>query len=413
MKNHEEDFLPGGFSPQDEPAFPTEPIRLPPARRRRARRRLVAPGDDDRGLLLTHLAQRAFPSIEFFLFSLLCGAILGAGFLLDSQSLLLLGILLAPLMTPWVGLSLASATGGWRFFFTTLAGLLISSGLIFITGLLAGLAARLWLPLPLLQAHIHSHLWWPNLLVLSLGSILLVVSFVRSEEKPLLPSVMLTYELYLPLSAGAFGLGVGAERIWPDGALVFLVHISLAILLGVITLAFLRFRPANIFGYLLPIVMLVLSLAAVLLFTGLGTYFIPGLVQASATPTITSSPLPTSTTRTTTDVPAATTNPSPTGPTRTPTMEIPATITPSKTSTPQATPVYARINSTVGGGALVRSEPGGGYIIRSLLNDTLIQVLPDVEQVSGAIWVLIRTTDGVEGWVLQSVLVTATPAPNW
>ncbi|NCP16027.1 hypothetical protein GW866_03155, partial [bacterium] len=79
------------------PEEPTpEPIRLPPARRRR-RRYLVSPGDDERAALLENLARRAFPSFEFFLFSLLCGAVLGAGYILDSQSLLLLGVLIAPL----------------------------------------------------------------------------------------------------------------------------------------------------------------------------------------------------------------------------------------------------------------------------------------------------------------------------
>ncbi|MEZ0395375.1 MAG: SH3 domain-containing protein, partial [Anaerolineales bacterium] len=86
--------------------------------------------------------------------------------------------------------------------------------------------------------------------------------------------------------------------------------------------------------------------------------------------------------------------------------------TPSPTPTPQPTPVYARVNSPLGGGAVIRSEPGSGSVVQSLLNDTLVEVLPETQQVNNAIWVRIRTGSGVEGWILQAVLVTATPAPN-
>lgn len=395
----------------EENPFPEEPIRLPPARRKR-RRYLVSPGDDERAALLENLARRAFPTFEFFLFSLLCGAVLGAGYILDSQSLLLLGVLIAPLMTPWVGLTLASVTGSGRFFLQTLGGLLIGGILVFGGGLLAGLAARIWLPLPLSLADINSHLWWPNMVVLALGAVLLVVSFVRSEDKPFLPSVMLSYELFLPLSAAAFGLGSGLPDAWPNGLLVFLVHLTLATFLGVIVLAFLRFRPATFAGYILAVLILSLTLIVVLGLAGIGT-FIPAQ-SATPTPSQTLAPEPThSVTPAPLRTSTVTLTPSPTGPTATPTLQIPASVTPTRTITPQPTPVYARIYSAEGGGAIVRSEPGTGVILKSLINDYLIEVLPEVKTYNGVIWVHIRTPDGTEGWVKQMVLVFATPAPYW
>jgi hypothetical protein len=397
----------------EENPLSEEPIRLPPARRRR-RRYLVSPGDDERAALLENLARRAFPSFEFFLFSLLCGAILGAGYILDSQSLLLLGILLAPLMTPWVGLALASVTGSGRFFLQTLGGLLIGSILVFGSGLLAGLAARIWMPLPLLQANINSHLWWPNLFVLALGAALLVVSFVRSEDKPFLPSVMLSYELFLPLSAAAFGLGSGAPNTWPNGMLVFLVHLALATFLGVIVLAILRFRPATFAGYILAILILLLTLTVVLGLAGIGT-FIPAQ-SSTPTQTPTSAPdLAHSATPTPPRTPTITITPSPTGPTATPTLKIPATLTPTHTITPQPTPVYARIYSEQYGGANVRQAPGlSSPLLITLSNDTLVIILPEVAKVDSSIWVHIYVpTLDKSGWVMQSVLVFATPVPNW
>ncbi len=101
---------------------------------------------EGRAEILHALAHRAYPSYELFVFALLCGAILGLGYFFDSQAVLIFGILLAPLLTPWIGLLLSALTGSTRFFFETLAALLISSFLIFLGGLIAGFAVRAVLP---------------------------------------------------------------------------------------------------------------------------------------------------------------------------------------------------------------------------------------------------------------------------
>ena len=67
---------------------PDDPDILPPARRRRARR-LLAPLDADvRADFLDELAHRASPSFDFFLFSLVSGAVLSIGLLKDIPALL-------------------------------------------------------------------------------------------------------------------------------------------------------------------------------------------------------------------------------------------------------------------------------------------------------------------------------------
>ncbi len=372
------------------------------ARRRRARRAMLFPGEDERTLLLNRLARRAFPSLDFFLFSFLCGAILGAGYLLDSPSLLLLGILLIPLPMPWVGIALASATGAWRFFFQALAGLLVSTFLVFLPGILAGVAARLWMPLPLVQAHLHTRLWWPDLLVLALGAILLVLSFVRSEEKPFLPGIMLAYELYLPLGAGAFGLGVGMDALWPAGALVALAHLALAILLGLATFLLVKFRPVRAAGHLLSASMMLAALATALVtMSDRAASLLPTMPRPTATPAHPPTALPTL-------MPTPT---SPVAPTPTPT--IPPSPTPSPTPTFTPTPFYARVHVVNGNGALLRSEPGtGGVVITSLLNGYLVEILPERATVRNVIWVRVYVPDlDVSGWMQLSALATATPAP--
>jgi hypothetical protein len=394
----EEPSLPEGFTPIDRST------RLPRSRRRRANRMLVPEGANERAALLSSLARRAVPSVEFFLFALFCGAVLGAAFLRDSQALLLLGILLAPLMTPWVGLTLAIQTGSLRFFFLTLGGLLIACVLVFFTGALAGLAGHLWLPLPLINANIYTHLWPESLFLVLLGAVLLTVSFVRSEQKPILPSIMLAYGLFLPLSAGGVGLGIGSTALWQDGAQVFAFYLAAAVLAGIITLAALRFRPIKTIGYLLPFLMVLVSLASVLIFSGLTT-----IIRDAIITTRRIDPLPTlpivivpSKTPTPTDTPTV-------APTFTQTEPYTAT------TTPQPTPAYAVITSNSGGGALVYSEPGGGTVLTPLSNGIIVQVLPEIQtSADGRNWVRViynGTSGIVNGWVLTTVLTATTETP--
>jgi hypothetical protein len=395
----------------DQDSFQTEkPSQLPPARRRRARRSLIPSSNDARTAVLENLARRAFPSFEFFLFSLLGGAIIGAGFLIDSQSILLLGILIAPLMAPWVGIVLATVTGSGRFFLQTLAGFTISAGLIFGCSYLAGTVTQIFPAQSFLEAIIHSHLWWTNLLVLVLGSILLVTSFVRSEKHPILPSVMLTYELFLPLSAAGYGLGSGYPDFWPNGILVFSVHLALATLVGLLTLVVLGFRPRRLPGCLMSLIVGLLALGVFAWLSGAVSFFMDRFDYSAFSPilqeTITATP-----TSKASYSPTPTNQVFPIEPSLTPTFQIPTSELPTSTLTPEATPVYALIYSETG--ANVRAEPGSETIIARLPNDYLVEILPEIQVLNGITWLHIRTTDGDEGWIIQSLVVTATPATGW
>ena len=238
----------------DEPIIPSDPIPPPAqdpradaarARRRRATRRDSIPKDaEGQAALISALSRRAYPSFELFVFSLACGAILGLGLLLDLQAVLLLGILAAPLMIPWVGFLLAILTGSPRFLFETSMALFISAVLVFLGGLLTGLVVRFVPEYTLYNVYTHSRLWIPELVVIVLGAITLVASFVRSESKPFLPSVIIAYAFFLPINAAGFGLGSGLEGIWPQAILVFVAHFALVGVFGLLTLFVLRLRPS-------------------------------------------------------------------------------------------------------------------------------------------------------------------------
>jgi hypothetical protein len=404
------------------------------ARRRRAQRRAYFPTDEEgRAALFTHLARRAYPSYELFVFALVSGAILGLGYFINSQALLIFGILVAPLMTPWIGMSLAVVAGSTRFFFQTITALFVSSLLIFLSGLLAGFASRTFGPLTFNEAFAHSRLWWPDLAVITIGSIILTISFVRSEERPYLPSALVTYGLFLPLCAGGFGLGSGVSEIWPQGFYVFIVHLAWATFFGILTLFFLRFYPTSAGGIAFTGFAFITLIALVTLLTGFNQWIMiqAGLAtpepladapqgtpasQASLTPaqipTITLSPEPEQATALI-GVPTG----SPTrATTRTPTPSIPPTETFTPTITAEPTPIIAIIRAAEGGGAFIRERPGG-IVVATLGNGSTVTIIPnDFQDVNNVIWVHVFATVNdvrVEGWMIQSVLQTATPIANW
>ena len=419
----------------DPASAPPEPSAPRPASRARRRQhgRLVIPQDKEgRAALLSSLAKRSYPTYELFVYAILCGAILGLGYVIDSQALLLFGILAAPLLLPWVGLLLATVTGSTRFFFETIMALLISAGLVFGIGILAGFAARLFMPRTFNEAFTHSRLWWPDLIVLAIGAIILTVSFVRSEDKPFLPSVMLAYEFFLPLSAGGFGLGSGLGTIWPHGVLVFFVNFAWAGMFGLITLLILRFLPTNLQGLIFSGgVSVVLVVILLTLMTGGnltpaaaqqgGNNLPPFVANSSAPPPTTAQaallPEPTATDLIDTPTPIDTLTPTETlGPTPVPlTLEItlPATETPTVTLTFEPTPIYGRVHS--GKGVVLRATPAGKGL--TTLDDySIVQVLPDTQDISGYTWAhVIATQNGIQldGWIAQAYLDVQTPAPNW
>ena len=149
---------------------PDDPDHLPPARRRRARRLLAPMESEVRIDFLDKVAHRASPSFDFFLFSLLAGAVIAGGFLLDSQPLLVMGAILSPLMAPVIGIALGTVVGSVRFFFRSAIGLLIGSLLVFLVGVLAGYAASPWSPRGLSRAPLDAQFSGATFLLGALGA---------------------------------------------------------------------------------------------------------------------------------------------------------------------------------------------------------------------------------------------------
>ena len=96
-------------------------------------------------------------------------------------------------------------------------------------------------------------------------------------------------------------------------------------------------------------------------------------------------------------------------------VTLPPTETRTSTPEPEPTPIYAIIRAREGGGAYIRREPGGN-VIATLGNGSIVQILPETQNYNSVLWIHIAATRNdirVEGWIIQSVLETATPVPNW
>jgi hypothetical protein len=384
---------------------PDDPEQMPPARRRRAQR-LLAPLDaDERANFLDALAHDASPSFDFFLFSLIAGLVLSAGLALDSVALIVLGAALAPLMAPAVGVSLGAVTGSVSFFLRSLVGVLLSALLVLGSGWIAGLLIRSELPMALEQAQLNAQLAWIPFLVLAVGAIFTTGSLVRAESKGaaaiFFPSVALAYALFAPLASAGIGLGSGVPHLFPDGLVIFALHLAWCCLLGALTLALMGFRPLTLFGYSLGGA---LALAGIILLIGLSSAgAVVGARLGLPTPTPTLTPTLTST-------PTITPTPVPPTATFTLTPTLTPTHTPTLTLTPSPTPVLAVVRTDSAQGVRFRATPGG-ETIGYLYNGDLVILLDETAEEGGLRWQRIRTQDGITGWIVQSLVIQVTATP--
>ena len=405
--------LPEDFTPLD-----TSPEAVIPHHQRRRRRSIIPPGKDDRALYVGQIANRLVSTFDFFLFSLLSGLVLAAGILLNSPAIYVLAALLSPFMAPLIGLGFSAAVGSVAFFFQSLASLLLGAGFVFATGALGGWISTL-LPGSLFpQSALHAQFTIPDFVLLTIGAVLAIYLTVRNpKQRSLVASVALAYEVYLPIGVAGFGLTGGVAGLFPEALKVAAVHVGWVLLIGTLLLVFMKLRPFTFFGVLLTVA--ILGGAVYGLFT---TSAFGEALQKQILPVITLPVGPPSTNppQGSPDPPIATLTPSPLPATQTPeTQPSPTnTLVPTRTATvtitPKPTPVWAMINSPSTTGAVIREEPSfSAKYVASLLNGSLVQVLPDTVFADNNYWVHVITEDGVEGWIVRSLIATATPAPGW
>ncbi len=398
--------LPEGFTPVEPP-----PSRIDESRRRRRRKMLIPAGKNERALFVTEVARRLVPDVEFFGLSILSGLVLSLAILLDSPAFFVLGALVAPFMVPAVGLGFSAAVGSFSFFLRSVGSLLIGAGFVFLSGMLGGWISRLFIALPLTHARHFTTFSVPDFILLTIGvGMALYLTIKAPKQRPLLASFPLAYEIYAPVAVAGFGLVNRAEGFFLDGLKVAGVNIAWVILVGTLVLAVLKLRPVTFFGYLLTAVILATAVYTLVVSSALGS-----TLEKQVAPFRTTEPSPVVVVEKPTRTPRVViSDPTKTLPieTPTPTNTLVPTHTPTTTITPRPTAVWAKVFSAQDVGVIIRAEPGfSSPQLLSLLNDSPVQVLPEVEYAEGVYWAHVLLEDGRDGWIARNLLITATPIP--
>ncbi len=401
--------------PEDKRPLTETPEEPPtPVRRRRARRAWWTLPTEARHEMAAAVAQRAVPTVDFFLQTVLAALIWVWALIYDAPAGLLLGALAAPLLRPVVGLSLGIVTGAGGYLARMVGALVVGATLTFGIGLLGGVASAVFAPLSLIHALPAVHLSLANGLLLSIGAVWTSWALARTPHRAAIPGIALAYTLTLPLTAAGFGLTGGYRDLWPAGLVTFGAHLAWAVVLGAATLLLLGFRPVNRWGYVWGGVALALAGAVAVWGWPLATpqsgplsSFTPAVptMASTARPQITPATTPT-VAPTATFTPTATLTPSPT---------FTPTPTPTYTPTPTPTPLVAVIQVAESNGAIIRSGPGFNYRqIGGALNGTQVFVLEVGHEVDGVLWAKVYVpAEDLTGWVVQKLLIMATPAPRW
>ncbi len=385
--------------------YPHDPEKLPPARRRRALRLLVPLEADERASQLERIVQNSSPTFDFFVWSLLAAVVMAVGLHLDNPAIIVLGVVLAPMLAPFSGLAIGVITGSTRFFFQSLLVFLFGSLLAFIGGWIVGLMTNQHMISSLTQARFITQISWIQWIILTVGAFKVSLGIIKTEpsqSSQVSSSVILAYLLFLPLAAAGYGLGAGIPNIWPDGLVIFSLHLSIGALLSILFFFIKGFRPLTMFGYTVSSFLLLLGVVILIGASSAGAVFTANL----GIPTPIPSPTPTFT-----PTPTHTATPIPPTPTATPTLTSTATLTPTTTFTPTPTPVYAVVLADASDGARFRSEPGG-TTIGFITNNTQVILLPGTADVNGVTWVHIIAPNGQHAWIVQSLVALLTPTPS-
>ena len=392
----------------------------PPVPRYRRRKKFFPSFDDStRSKLVENLANKVSPNFDFFLFAVLTGAVTGLAFLFNSYPLLTLSALLAPIMSPVIGLSLAVSIGTLRFFILSFAGTFVGILLVFVVGVIAGIASFL-LPAGSNQSSLYfTYISWDVLFILVLGVFLTTLSLVKSEQKPVLPSAAVAYVFFSTAGGIGFNLGIGNFSTALDGSLTLVIYLLTTAIIGSVIFLSFGFRPQSIPGY--SMLLCIIILAGLLTFTiqpFSNEFFLPAW-YSNPTPsnlrTATSSPVPTTPDPSikieSTPEPSITLTSSLT-PTQTTTPTI--TSTPTMTLTPGPTPVWVHVDVDGQSGARLRENPGyGSKVIRIIDNGSLVKLLQGVELKDKVFWAHVETIDGTIGWMVYTVLSTSTPSGSY
>lgn len=200
-----------------------------------------------RSEVLEQLSQSSSPNFDFFFLVVLSTSIATFGLITDSTAVVIGAMLVAPLMSPILGLSLASVAGKRNMFQRALValirGVLLS---ILLSAVLGWLAQQL--PFDLLQELPNEVLARTrptpiDLAIALAGGAAAAYALAQPQLSAALPGVAIATALVPPLCTVGVGISVRDPSIALGALLLFLTNLFTISFVGIVVFAALGFRP--------------------------------------------------------------------------------------------------------------------------------------------------------------------------
>lgn len=200
-----------------------------------------------KAIVINEMAESATPRFDFYLMIVLSCTIASLGLVTNSAAVIIGAMLIAPLMSPILGLSMSSLTGRHVLLRRSLIAILTGSVLaILLSALLTFFLYRLpygipeSLPTEILARTRPSPL---DLVIALAGGAAAAYALAHPRLSATLPGVAISTALMPPLCTIGIGLAFSTHSVVLGSSLLFLTNLSAIAFAGVITFAMLGFRP--------------------------------------------------------------------------------------------------------------------------------------------------------------------------
>jgi uncharacterized hydrophobic protein (TIGR00271 family) len=212
-------------------------------------RRLTAERQEE---VIDQLAKASSPGLDYFVMIVLSCSIATFGLITDSAAVIIGAMLVAPLMSPILGLSLASLTGRQVVFERALIAVIEGSLMAVALSALLSWAAHL-LPfnaLSGLPAEVLSrtHPTPYDLIIGLAGGAAAAYALAQPELSAALPGVAIATALMPPLCTIGIGISLGDTNVSLGATLLFLTNLVAISFAGIVVFIILGFRPKGFFA---------------------------------------------------------------------------------------------------------------------------------------------------------------------
>ena len=192
-------------------------------------RRVVHPASaEEREQIISEISKAASPGFDFFLMVVLSCSIATLGLITDSPAVIIGAMLVAPLMSPIVGIGLASITGEARLAEASVSALLRGAFLAILLAIIMTFVNR-YLPLVVLQelpAEVVSrtHPSPIDLVIAMAGGLAAAYAMTRKNLSAALPGVAIATALMPPLCTIGIGIALGRWDVAGGASLLFITN---------------------------------------------------------------------------------------------------------------------------------------------------------------------------------------------